>query len=134
MHNILNANNILCLIGVDMSNYDMRIAFPTNDRIQVEEHFGHAKEFAFANVKDGKVLSTEYHTPPPHAPGVIPAFVGKQGATVIVTGGMGGMAVNLFKEQKIDVILGATGKIEDILKTYIEGELASTGSVCDHHH
>ncbi|MBI9100273.1 MAG: dinitrogenase iron-molybdenum cofactor, partial [Spirochaetaceae bacterium] len=50
------------------------------------------------------------------------------------TGGMGGMAVNLFKEQNIDVILGAKGTIEDTLKTYLEGELASTGSVCDHSH
>ena len=117
-----------------MADFDMRVAFPTNDRVKVEEHFGHAKEFAFANVKDGKVISTEYQTPPAHSPGVIPAFVGEQGATVIITGGMGGMAVNLFKEQNIDVILGATGSIEDTLKTYIEGELASTGSVCDHSH
>ncbi len=117
-----------------MSDFDKRVAFPTNDRVKVEEHFGHAKEFAFANVKNGKVVSTEYMTPPPHAPGVIPAFVGKQGATVIITGGMGGMAVNLFKEQNIDVILGATGSIEETLQTYISGELTSTGSVCNHQH
>jgi len=86
-----------------MSNFDKRVAFPTNDRVQVVEHFGHAKEFAFANVKNGKVVSMDFQIPPPHAPGVIPAFVGKQGATVIITGGMGSMAVNLFKEQNIEV-------------------------------
>ena len=117
-----------------MDNRDKRIAFPTNDRINVEEHFGHAKEFAFADVKDGKVISIDYITPPPHEPGVIPAFVGEQKATAIITGGMGGMAVNLFKQQDIEVILGARGKIEDTLKTYLEGELASTGSACEHDH
>ena len=73
-----------------MKDFDMRVAFPTNDRNQVEEHFGHAKEFAFANVKGGKILSMEYLTPPPHEPGVIPKFVGEKGATAIITGGMGG--------------------------------------------
>lgn len=55
-----------------MKDFDMRVAFPTNDRNQVEEHFGHAKEFAFANVKDGKVISTEYLTPPHTSPVLSP--------------------------------------------------------------
>lgn len=117
-----------------MSEFDIRAAFPTNDRSNVEEHFGHAKEFAFVNVKDGEVISTEYLTPPPHAPGVIPAFVGENGATVIITGGMGGMAINLFKQNNIEVILGAQGSIEDNLKTYVSGNLESSGSACEHHH
>lgn len=117
-----------------MSDFDMRVAFPTNDRIHVEEHFGHAREFAFFNVKNGEILGTEYLTPPPHAPGVIPAFVGDNGATAIITGGMGQMAVNLFKERGVEVILGAQGTIEETLAVYIEGELASTGSVCNHDH
>jgi len=117
-----------------MSEFDMRVAFPTNDRSTVEEHFGHAKEFAFANVKNGKVVSTEFLTPPPHAPGVIPAFVGDKGATAIITGGMGGMAINLFKERGVEVILGARGTIEETLTTYISGNLASSGSACEHDH
>ena len=113
---------------------DMKVAFPTNDRVSVEEHFGHAKEFAFAIVKDSKVVSTEYVVPPAHAPGVIPEFVKSQGATAIITGGMGGMAVNIFKDNGIDVILGAKGSIEEALKFYVDGNLESTGSVCDHNH
>lgn len=112
----------------------MKIAFPTNDRSNVEEHFGHAKEFAFYVVENGKVSSSEYMTPPPHAPGVIPEFVHSQGADVIITGGMGGMAVNLFKEKGVEVILGATGSIDENLNTFVSGDLASTGSVCDHSH
>lgn len=112
---------------------NMKIAFPTNDRVTVEEHFGHAKEFAFALVEDNEVVSTDYIVPPPHAPGVIPEFVKNQGATAIITGGMGGMAVNIFKDNGIDVILGASGSIEESLKVYMAGNLKSTGSVCDHH-
>ncbi|MBN2508807.1 MAG: NifB/NifX family molybdenum-iron cluster-binding protein [Spirochaetales bacterium] len=112
----------------------IRIAFPTNDRIHVEEHFGHAREFAFVNVENGKAGDPEYIAPPPHAPGVIPQFVGDQGAGVIITGGMGQMAVNLFKQQGIEVILGAQGTIQDTLSVFLEGTLESTGPVCDHQH
>ena len=117
-----------------METKNMRIAFPTNDRIMVESHFGHAKEFAFVNIKDGAVADTDFITPPAHAPGVIPKFVGEQGADVIITGGMGGMAVDLFKQQNIEVILGAAGTISENLADFIKGNLESTGSVCDHQH
>ena len=113
---------------------DMKVGFPTNDRVHVEEHFGHAKEFAFVTVNNGKVEKTEYATPPPHAPGVIPKFVKDQGATAIITGGMGGMAVIIFKEKGIEVILGARGSIEEVLQFYLEGNLESSGSACDHDH
>lgn len=111
-----------------------KVAFPTNDRTHVEEHFGHAKEFAFVLVKGDRVESTEYVVPPAHAPGVIPQFVKDQGAELIISGGMGGMAVNLFKDYGIEVILGASGSIEHSLGIYLSGNLESTGSVCDHHH
>ncbi len=113
---------------------EMKVAFPTNDRIHVEEHFGHAKEFAIASVKEGKVEGISYIVPPPHAPGVIPAFVNDQGAAAIITGGMGGMAVKMFKDYGIEVILGARGPIEEALTVYLEGNLESTGSVCSHEH
>ena len=112
----------------------VRIAFPTNDRIHVEEHFGHAKEFAFVNVESGKPGVAEFIVPPPHAPGVIPKFVGDHNANVIITGGMGQMAVDLFKQQGIEVILGAQGTIDDVISVYLEGTLESSGSVCDHQH
>lgn len=44
------------------------------------------------------------------------------------------MAINLFKTQNIDVILGATGNITENLNTFLEGQLASTGSACTHDH
>ena len=50
---------------------------------------------------------------------------------------MGGGAIDIFNERNIEVIVGATGKAEDLVKSYLKGELKSTGSVChshDHHH
>ena len=116
-----------------MNQNKTKIAFPSNDRVHVEEHFGHAREFAFISIEDGAEQSREYKTPPPHAPGVIPAFVHQEGAGAIITGGMGGMAIDLFKGHGIEVILGASGTIDDNLKTYLTGDLESKGSACEEH-
>jgi ATP-binding protein involved in chromosome partitioning len=115
-------------------NVELKIAFPTNDGQTVEEHFGHCKKFAIYTVRENKIMSKEYVDAPKHEPGVLPRFLGEQGATTIITGGMGQMAIKLFKDQGVDVILGATGSIEDNLKEYLGGELHSTGAACTHHH
>lgn len=110
------------------------VAFPTSDRVTVDGHFGHTKEFALYTVEGTEVKDITFVTPPPHEPGVLPRFLGQQGIDVIVTGGMGQMAVNLFNQQNIDVILGARGSINQNLNEYIGGILESTGSSCDHNH
>ena len=111
-----------------------KIAFPTNDRVTVEEHFGHCREFVIFNVENGEIVNSEFVVPPPHAPGVIPNFLGQLGIHTIITGGMGGMAINIFKQNNIEVILGARGSVEENLKVYLNGNLESTGSACSHHH
>lgn len=113
---------------------ELKIAFPTTDKVNVDEHFGHCAYFAIYNVKDGKVVSNEYVEAPPHEPGVFPKFLGKLNVSVIITGGMGQRAVRLFKEQQIEVILGAKGPISDNLNEYLEGFLESKGDPCDKTH
>lgn len=112
----------------------MRIGIPTNNRETVEEHFGHCKEFALYDIEDGVVKNVSYVTPPAHEPGVMPKFLADNKANVIITGGMGQMAINLFKENNIDVILGANGSVLDNIQEFLEGELVSSGKACEHDH
>ena len=109
-----------------------KIAFPTSDRQTVDGHFGHTKEFAVFTVENNEIIDTKYITPPPHEPGVLPRYLGEHGIDVIITGGVGQMAVNLFNNQQIDVILGANGRIDSNLSEYLGGFLTSQGSSCDH--
>ncbi len=120
-------------MSIDKKNLKV-IAFPTSDRATIDGHFGHTKEFAIYVVDGLTVKEIKFVTPPPHEPGVLPVFLGEQGIDVIVTGGMGQMAVNLFNRQGIDVILGANGSIEANLSEYVGGSLESTGSSCTHEH
>jgi predicted Fe-Mo cluster-binding NifX family protein len=112
----------------------VRVALPTSDRENVEEHFGHCREFAIFNVEGNDVSSPEYVTPPPHAPGVIIDFLNGENIGAVITGGMGQRAIDLFREKEIEVILGATGTIETNLNEYLKGALESRGSACSHNH
>lgn len=114
------------------------IAFPTSDKVTIDGHFGHTKEFAIYEVQQTDISHVRYVTPPPHEPGVLPKFLREQGIDVIITGGMGQRAVALFQHHDIDVILGAKGRIDVNLNEYLGGFLSSQGSSCDtshnHHH
>ncbi len=135
---IRNDINNIKLKGENKMNIEDKtvkvVAFPTSDRATIDGHFGHTKEFAIYKVKELDVIEVNYLTPPPHEPGVLPRFLGENGIDVIITGGMGQMAVNLFNQQQIDVILGANGRIDVNLNEYLGGFLTSKGSSCDHKH
>ena len=112
----------------------MRIAFPTNDQVNVESHFGHCRQFAIINVENGEVKDKVYIDAPPHEPGRLPRFLGERNIDVIITGGMGQRAVDLFHAQNVDVILGAAGNIDANLNVFLKGDLYSKGSACSHNH
>ena len=112
----------------------LKIAFPTSDKVTIDGHFGHTKEFAIYSVTNNEVTNVAFLTPPQHEPGVLPRFLGQANVDVIITGGMGKMAADLFKEQNIDVILGANGRIDVNLHEYLGGFLTDQGSVCEHDH
>ncbi|MGS0971897.1 MAG: NifB/NifX family molybdenum-iron cluster-binding protein [Candidatus Izemoplasmataceae bacterium] len=111
-----------------------KVAFPTSDKVTIDGHFGHTKEFAIYDIKENEVVNVSYVTPPPHEPGVLPRFLGEANVDVIITGGMGKMAADLFKQQNIDVVLGANGRIDVNLNEYLGGFLTNQGSVCEHDH
>lgn len=117
-----------------MAVIDTRAAFPTNDQETVSAHFGHCRYFAVYNISEGEVIETEYLDAPKHAPGVLPKFLADNNVNVIIAGGMGAMAKDLFAQNGIEVIMGADGNLKDNLNTYLQGELYSKGSVCDHKH
>ncbi len=70
---------------------------------------------------------------PGHKPGFLPNFLHDRGVQVIIAGGMGSGAVEIFQEKGIDVYTGAQGSVDEIARQYADGTLTSTGSVCHEH-
>ncbi len=110
----------------------MKIAIPVADG-KLTAHFGHCQEFALIEVEDNAIKKKETHVPPPHEPGVLPAWLHSLGADVIIAGGMGGRAIDLFKQNSINVIIGAPAlEPEALVRSYLDNTLVSGANVCDH--
>ena len=70
---------------------------------------------------------------PPHQPGLLPPWLAERGANMIIAGGMGQRALELFAAQGIDVIIGASPETpENLVKDYLAGKLKTGQNVCDH--
>lgn len=110
----------------------MKIAIATNAN-KVSAHFGHCEGFKIYQVEDGKILEEKFQPSPGHRPGFLPVFLHEKGVDVIISGGMGGSAQELFKENNIKVVVGAEGDCDRVIANYLEGELASTGEICSDH-
>lgn len=100
---------------------------------QVSGHFGHCENFMIFKEEKGVVVSKENVPNPGHKPGFLPNFLADLGVEVIIAGGMGGGAVDIFNERNIEVILGASGDAESAVNAYLAGTLKSTGSICHEH-
>jgi len=110
----------------------MKIAVASEGK-QVTGHFGHCTNFMIYETKNGKILSEESVSNPGHRPGFLPNFLADRGVNVIVSGGMGGGAVDIFNERNVEVVVGAAGDTRLAVEKYLRGELKSTGSICHEH-
>ncbi|MDP8231504.1 MAG: NifB/NifX family molybdenum-iron cluster-binding protein [Candidatus Zophobacter franzmannii] len=109
-----------------------KIAIPTTSNA-LSAHFGHCEKFAIYNVEDNKIVSTEMIAPPPHEPGSHPKFLRELGCEVIIGGGMGSRAQGLFADNNIEVFIGVPDQsLEELVQTYINGQMVSGGNLCDH--
>ncbi len=110
----------------------MRIAV-ASDNNMVSGHFGHCEGFTIFEVEDNKIDDKKFLESPGHKPGFLPRFLAEQKIDVIIAGGMGAKAQSLFNENGIEVVVGASENTEDVVKSFLNGRLKSTGSVCTEH-
>ncbi len=102
---------------------------------KVCDHFGHCQHFAMvdADMNEKKIVKTEFVDSPGHQPGLLPRWLHERGAEVVIAGGMGSRARNIFNQNGIEVVVGAGGgKPEDIVRDYLEGTLETGDNICDH--
>ena len=112
----------------------MRIAVPLAQG-KLSLHFGHCEQFAIIDVDSGSknILSQELVEPPPHKPGVLPKWLSGLHVELIIAGGMGRRAQQLFAQNNIDVVVGAPdNEAQELVSQYLAGQLQSGENICDH--
>lgn len=109
----------------------LRIAIATADELglegQVSAHFGHSPFFTFVQVQpDGQLGQARIVANPmaqAHAPGEVPRFLQSEGVDVVLAGGMGRPAHQMFEQAGIKVASGRLGRVDEVLRAYVSGEL-----------
>lgn len=112
----------------------MKIAIPIADG-KLATHFGHCETFALLDVElqNRSVLAHNEVTPPPHEPGLLPRWLAEQGVEVIIAGGMGQRAQDLFVKSGIKVYTGAPAlSPEQLVQDLLHGSLSTGVNLYDH--
>ena len=110
----------------------MKFAIPLADG-KLTAHFGHCKEFALIDVEENEIKSKSIIDPPPHEPGVLPRWLHDLKTDVVIAGGMGHRAIELFQEKDIQVVTGApVMEPEELVRQYLGNTLTTGSNLCDH--
>lgn len=112
----------------------MKIAVPTNAG-RLSMHFGHCEKFAIVETDADKeeIMDTEYIDPPAHEPGALPKWLSAQNVQLVIAGGMGSRAQQLFSRFGIDSLVGAPEDTpEELVASYLDGTLEAGGNACTH--
>ncbi|MCE5313761.1 MAG: iron-sulfur cluster carrier protein MrpORP [Armatimonadota bacterium] len=112
----------------------MLIALPTTDG-QLCMHFGHCEKFSIFEVDpdEKKIIAKTILVPPPHEPGLLPKWLHSEGVNLVIAGGMGQRARDLFAQSGVNVVVGAQpAEPESVVMAYLNGTLTTGDNVCDH--
>ncbi|MDY0189828.1 MAG: NifB/NifX family molybdenum-iron cluster-binding protein [Desulfuromonas sp.] len=111
----------------------MKIAIPTAQG-KLAMHFGHCASFTIVTIDaNNNISATEEVEAPPHEPGLLPAWLGERDVNLIIAGGMGQRAQQLFNDSGIKVVVGAPAEsVQVIVDNYLAGNLTTGINLCDH--
>ncbi len=108
-----------------------KVAVATDGNM-VASHFGHCPSYTIATVEKGQILEQNVIPNPGHKPGFLPRYLAELGIACIIVGGMGPSAQDLFRERQIQTIIGIQGLVDEVIASYITGQLEPGESLCDH--
>ena len=64
--------------------------------------------------------------------GIAPVLM-MMGVTVMLAGNMGQGAKNVLEAQRIEVVRGCSGDVEELVDAYLSGNVKDNGEACSHH-
>ena len=104
----------------------MRICIPSegkNLNSKVGEHFGRAPYYIIFDLIKNEMKVIPNMSRHMGGEGYPPEIMNREGIDVLVCRNLGRRALNMFKEFRIDVYVGAEGTVRDAIKLFQKGEL-----------
>jgi predicted Fe-Mo cluster-binding NifX family protein len=112
----------------------MKYAVPVSGGM-LSQHFGHCEQFALIDVNEERreIVNKELVSSPGHEPGLLPSWLAEEGVSVVIAGGMGSRAQNLFNQNRIKVVINVLeSDPEQAVLGHLAGTLKTGDDVCDH--
>jgi hypothetical protein len=99
------------------------------------QHFGHCQQFAIIEAEEGTIVNEYLVTPPPHEPGLLPAWLSERGVTEVIAAGKVQQyqlevmrELNIFTPEFINSINEGEIVISQIFRNFILAEKIWKGS------
>ena len=113
----------------------MKIALPSRKNM-IDDHFGHCEYFTVITINENNEITERETVESPQGCGCksnIASTLAKSGVTLMLAGNMGEGAMNVLRNNGIQVIRGCSGDIETVASQWIEGSLKDSGDSCASH-
>ena len=113
----------------------MKIAVPTKEGNQLDNHFGNCEFYSIFTVENGKVNNKQILQSPQGCgcKSNIAYDLAKMDVQVMLAGGIGNGAVAKLAEQHIEVIRNCKGDVDILVTDYLAGKIQDGGSNCVSH-
>lgn len=115
----------------------MKIAVPVTKDNQIDGHFGHCESYGVFTISENKEIEDFKTVQSLKGCGCksgIASVLAGDGVSVMLAAGIGGGAVNVLKNNGIEVIRGCSGDAKDVVELYLKGLVEDKGSSCHKHH
>ncbi len=113
-----------------------KIALPVTKNGQINDHFGHCEFYKIYTVSESNEIIDEETIESGQGCGCksnIAITLAKAEVSIMLAGGIGEGAINVLNSAGIKVIRGCSGNSLEVVKQYIEGKIADSGSSCHSH-
>ncbi len=117
----------------------MKICIPTMGENgldnQVGEHFGRVPTYTIVDLDTNEVKVIQNTSEHMGGQGYPPEIMAKEGVNAMVCRGLGRRAIMMFEELGIDVYIGASGTVKDVIDAFKQDRLqkANMDNACGQH-
>ena len=114
----------------------MKIAVPTKQDNQIDNHFGHCEFYTIFAISDNNEIMAETLLESPQGCGCksnIAYDLAELDVKIMLAGGIGDGAVNKLASQDIQVVRNCKGDVHQLVEDYLAGKIQDGGSNCAAH-
>ena len=114
----------------------MKIAVPTKENNQLDDHFGHCEFYTIFNISEQREIMAETILESPKGCGCksdIASVLSELGVELMLAGGIGEGAINKLVAAQIQVIRNCKGDVHELVESYLAGIVTDGGQSCSSH-